>query len=952
MIKIYKASAGSGKTYQLSKTYRDLLLNTKSDNAYRNILAVTFTNKATEEMKERILNDLHDAAATDYKAQKILTNLLHDYGSFSVSTIDKFFQQALRAFSREIGYSASYQIELDKDSLIAEASARILDELTEDQKDLLDWIKEKYASSLQAGNKPDLEKSITDIGKEFCRLPEEDRSLLDKKRLARIRKKCEAITKSYLKAVSDAATAVGAVGKAQQKALDELKASATNNSLYGFSDKFTSMIRKCKTADQTKVEELCDLLEGKEHRKYVTAQTISQTIFTLGFEKEFFDKLLALEQEKNVLSLDESTTLLKKIIGESDAPFIYEKLGVRYNHFLLDEFQDTSRVQWENFLPLLRNSVAENYDNLIVGDVKQSIYRWRDSDWRLLNEEIEKEFRGSCEAYPKKENWRSNKTIVKFNNYFFIYAAKELGLDENIYSDVRQKIKVDEEDAPGRVTVTFLDKDADQDDQLKKILAIIKEVQKNGAELSDIGILTRRKNEGSRIAEFLISQGFDVISNDSLLLSSSSLVTSLISVLQCIDNPDDTLSRYLADKLHISLDRPYHSLLDLCDSILNDLRRSRPEEFTTQTLFVQSFMDYLLNWVNVNGNNLHEFLSVWSEKADKLTISSPEGTQAINIMTIHKAKGLAFPVVIFPYAEKIKNEVSRNTLWCRLSPEGLKAFGGDEDFDICFPLKCVKALSGSYFAKAYEEEARMDQIDNLNLFYVCLTRARKEMHIISAAPENGSVSKFLLKKYEKFLKQGTVKFGKPYTGFAEYREKEDQKKKSKPQRFDSTYESYTMNPEGRKKRFVSSSDAWDFFEETGVGQSRRRVGIELHALLSQIDSTDNLDYILRQENQETAEFIREKVQSRKNWFSPDLKVLNETSIIDSDGNTYRPDRVVIDGNGEVSIIDFKFGEENEHYRTQVSRYMSLFREMGYKRVRGYLWYVYPDNVEEISTLDL
>ena len=948
MIKIYKASAGSGKTYQLSKTYRDLLLESPSETAYRNILAVTFTNKATEEMKERILKDLHDAAGGDPKARKILTNLLHDYGSFSVSTIDKFFQQALRAFSREIGYSASYQIELDKDSLIAEASDRILDELTEDQKELLDWIKEKYSSALQAGNKLDLEKSITDIGKEFCRLPEEDRCLLDKERLGRIRKKCESIMSSYLKAVSDAATAVGEVGKAQQKALDELKAASANNSLYGFSDRFTTMIRKCKTADQAKVEALCDLLEGKEHRLYVTAQTISQTIFTLGFEKEFFDKLSALEQEKNVLSLDESTTLLKKIIGESDAPFIYEKLGVRYNHFLLDEFQDTSRVQWENFRPLLENSVAENYGNLIVGDVKQSIYRWRDSDWRLLSDEIEKEFKGSCKTEPKKENWRSNEAIVNFNNEFFTYAAEQLGLDKNIYSDVKQEVKIIDGGAPGRVTVTFQEKGEDPGTQLDKILDIIDEVRKNGAELSDIGILVRRKAEGSRIAEFLINKGIDVISNDSLLLSSSSLVTALISVLQCIDNPEDTLSRYLADTLGISLDRPYHSLLDLCDSILNDLRHFRAEEFKTQTLFIQSFMDYLLSWVNVNGNNLHEFLDVWSEKADKLTISSPEGTQAINIMTIHKAKGLAFPVVIFPYAEKIKSEISKNTLWCRLSPEGLKEFGGDEDFNICFPLRCVKALSGSYFDRAYDEEARLDRIDNLNLFYVCLTRARKEMHIISAAPDSGSVSQLLLDKYGKSLT-----LGRPYTKFAEYREKEDQNKDSGPQRFDATYESYTMNPEGRKKRFVSSSDAWDFFEENGVGQSRRRVGIELHGLLSQIDSTEDLDRVLHQENDETAGFLRDRVLARKGWFSPDLKVLNEASIIDSYGNTYRPDRVVIDGKGEVSIIDFKFGEEEDRYRSQVIRYMSLFRKMGYERVRGYLWYVYTDKVEEVtSTGDL
>lgn len=933
MIDIYKASAGSGKTTQLSKTYRDLLLkNASTDTAYRNILAVTFTNKATEEMKDRILQDLSIAAETDPKARKILINLLHDYGSFSVSTIDKFFQQALRAFSREIGYSNNYQIELDEDSLISEAADRILDELSDDRKELLNWVKDQYNRSLLSGEKPDLEKSITDIGKEFCKLPEEERSLLTKETLEGIRKKCRDIFSDYCAKVSAAAKAVGKVGGKQQHALDNLKEADKTKSIYNYSPSFPNLIQSYPHAD-----ELIEILTGNEARIYNTAVHIEKTLFTLGFREEFFTKLGELEKEKNVLSLDESTELLKKIIGESDTPFIYEKLGVRYDHFLLDEFQDTSRVQWENFRPLLENSVAEKNRNIIVGDVKQSIYRWRDSDWKLLNDEIRSDFPDSSDIITLQDNWRSNSAIVDFNNEFFTFAAQSLGLDKTLYNDVRQNVKITDNGITGRVTVKFFSKDEekDADPQLDRILSIIEESRKNGAELSDIAILVRRKNEGSKIASFLIANGLEVISNDSLLISSSSIVSALSAVLHCIDNPSDTLNRFTARELKIDLNRTYHSLLDLCDSILNDLKDLRKVDFESQTLFIQSFMDYLLNWVNINGNNLHQFLEVWDDKADKLTISSPEGTQAVRIMTIHKSKGLAFPVVIFPYAEIVK-DTPNDRVWFKMDSEGEKIFG----VNISFPIKYSDKLENTYFRDAYEKEAGLRVIDNLNLFYVCLTRARKELHIISGKPSAGSIGQLLLDKYGS-----EFSLGSPYANYLADKQKNENK--TIPHKWDATYENYAMNPEGKKKRFVSSSDAWDFFEEEGIGQSRRRKGIELHALLSQIGSTEDIDRVVNSENSETAEFIRDRVRSKSQWFSPEMKVLNETSVIDSYGRIHRPDRVIIGPDGEVTIIDFKFGEENDCYHDQVRRYMSLFNKMGHTQVKGYLWYVYPDKTEEV-----
>ena len=932
MINIFKASAGSGKTHTLSKTYLDLLLKADSKTAYRNILAVTFTNKATEEMKERILRDLAEEGKTNPRAREILINLLHDYGSFSVSTIDKFFQQALRAFSRELGSSGNYQIELDKASLTKEAMDRVLDDLTEKDKDLLGWFTKQLETALDNGESFHLESSLYEMAEEFGDVNE--KFTYDKKKLTELKARCKEIVDTFHKDVYENALCIDTTtwGKTAAKGLAQYAGAQTK---YKDSVKAANATTLSKLAETAGCEAMYALMnpQGRRWKEYRTARMVEKVIFTLGLAEEFYSKLAIIEEEKGVISLDESTSLLRDIIDGSDAPFIYEKLGVRFNHFLLDEFQDTSVVQWENFKPLLANSVSEGYSNIIVGDVKQSIYRWRNSDWNLLDKEIEENFKGKVEVITLKENWRSTQSIVNFNNEFFTFAADNLGLSK-IYADVKQEVKV-EDSQEGCVTVDFCE------DELEMIDGYIEQAVAAGAKMSDMAILLRTNGEGKKVAEYLLSKGYSVISDDSLDLKSSLIIRKIVSYLHSLCNNSDSLNTYLSESLEIDSEREYHSLLDLVDGVIKDLSETHPDEIKGQTLFIQSFMDDILEWTSIHGNDLRQYLKHWEES--KTAISSPNDPNAIRITTVHKSKGLAFPIVIFPFAEKV-GLFKEDTLWCHLDSDAEMG----ESFNSIFPVVLGKSSGDSFFSESLKNEMEMQRIDNLNIFYVCLTRARKEMHIIAKNPpksliDGKSSPNDLSQLLYLYCEQNGYTFGSPYR-WNEASKKED----SEIEEFDAEYETYGMNPEACSRRFVASSDAWDYFSEEGIGQSKRLRGIEQHALLSRIRTSDDAPEVLRSIEPQTRELLLERISAHSEWFSPELKTLNEVAIIDFFGNTNRPDRVLVDGEGRVTVIDFKFGEEDEKYSGQVRRYMRLFREMGYGEVSGYIWYVPTDKIIQVS----
>ena len=919
-MKILKASAGSGKTYRLANKYIDILLSSDDRYIYRHILAVTFTNKATAEMKTRILKALRERSEEDPKARRLLVDILHDYGAFSVSTIDKFFQQALKAFSREIGQFADYQVELDRNSLIEETMDRILDSLTEDQTELFAWFKAGISDSLEQGRRFNIEDALYEMGKMLK--SEEHRELAEKSGV----KDAEAFSKDRLKVVRSEC----------RRVIREFSAKAAE---LGVPVKPGEKIKMPgKRALSAAPVELTELF-GEPYRLYCTMWVVDRLVDALGLAGEFYKGFDALMKEKNVMCLDESNTLLRDIIDGSDAPFVYEKLGTRFDHFLLDEFQDTSNIQWDNFLPLLQESEAKGGDNLIVGDVKQSIYRFRNSDWRLLGSKVGEAFPGA-DVEVLGGNWRSTERIVSFNNGFFPFAAKALGLGD-IYSDVVQKV-CSKEEQEGCVRLTFCD------DEKKAVVDSVRDACADGARYGDIAILVRNRKEGAELSALLVSEGIPVISDDSLNLKASVVVRRLVSLLGCIADPSDTRSAFLVSTLDIHVPERYHSLLDLCEGLLRELRRSDPEPFEGESLFIQAFMDDLRSWVDVNGSDPAGFLRHW--EGNDFYIGSPESASSVRVLTVHKAKGLEFPYLIFPYAEKVtmyKGDVH----WCGLDASGT---GLDPAVGMIYPVELTSSSEQTLFGDSYLEERRMQLVDNLNIFYVALTRASHSLHVISRMPskkcresiakgraEYGNFSEMLYDYCGSFEE---VSFGKPYDFTKMKREK---KEAAEP--FPGGYVSI---PAGDRLR--PSDEASDFFGPDGVTgslASARLNGIALHDILSRVRTPEDLPMAVAgavsggvltpAEGEEHGKMLAERIAAHPDWFSGNCR--NEVSLFGPDGSEHRPDRVLTDKDRTI-VIDYKFGEERKSYLRQVASYVELYRAMGYPDVSGAVWYVREDKV--------
>ena len=988
MIKILKASAGSGKTFRLAKKYIEILLGSAERDTYRHILAVTFTNKATEEMKSRIIKELHILATTpdksgyieDFekefgsrekisaKAERILLAILHDYSAFSVSTIDKFFQMALKAFARELGQFSSYQVELDRESLVQESVDRMLDSVTEDDKAIIGWLSDSVKENLEDGGYYNLDRKLYDIAKAIqsdgYRILLEQENIDQEKAgskqfLLGVRDVCRRERNSFLKdyaALLKAATDIlensgvpapesnGGffrklydwqgqskveipTGPWIEKALDSDKWFAKAKA-----GKWLPLLAG-KGLDKV-LEDFCDLFEGR-YKIFQTSTLILSQIYGLGMAGEIRKSFASLVKEKNVMCLDDSNTILRGIIGGSDAPFIYEKLGVRFEDFLLDEFQDTSTVQWENFAPLLEESDSKGGDNLIVGDVKQSIYRWRGSEWNLLDCGVKERFPRADDGESLRQNRRSLETIVAFNNGFFAYAAGLLdgmaGTDRisKIYADVSQEV-VAGNPGEGYVDVAFVPKG----EQQQKVLEVIRDVYSSGARYGDIAVLVRTNKQGSALASFLLGEGIPVLSDDSLSVKSSPAVRCLVSLLTLVDNPSDKVGGFLGEGLGIDIPQSYSSLVGLAEQLLRQMV-CKGISLDNEVLYIQSFMDELQDWTAVNGNHLGGFLSDWKTMDPK--ISSPAGDEAVRVITIHKAKGLQYPCVIVPFVDEM-SLTGTASKWVKPDFKGTPLeVAGDAGYYVTLSGTSENTL----FGEDYRKERLLQYVDSINTLYVAFTRAEKELFVISgtsAKPSSG-------KSFANILKDFQYSPGKRYDYSSLKREK------TEAQDLPASYTSYPAEDRLRLKY-----DSFDYFVDEGP--SARLKGILLHDILSAVYVPSDLDRgvdsavtagdIDPGEAQAYRTFLRARIAAHPEWFpSESAGIFNERDIIDATGGLNRPDRVLTRGTTAV-IIDYKFGDPHPSYRRQLSRYASLYRALGFTTVSAFLWFVEDDRVEQVE----
>jgi len=631
-LKIYKASAGSGKTFRLAVDYLKLIL--KNELSYRRILAVTFTNKATAEMKSRVLNELYELSQgkdTAYletlvselnmpaleianRAGISLKCILHDYSRFSITTIDSFFQRIIKAFNRELGINTVYSVELDEDAILDEAVDRLILSV-EDDLHLRAWLREFAENKITEGRGWNLKTDILALGREiyndsFRSLNKELYGKLnDKTFLSGYRNELNKIIYQFENTMKNLGNkGIGIIAE-NGLSVDDFKRkkigpansfsklaggdySFTATALKAVSDVDEWTVKNAGEDVKAVAEKLMFILRDavdyyeRNIENYNTARLITSQLYVLGILVDLRRMVQEICREKNILLISDSGHFIRQIIDNSDAPFVYEKTGVIYNHFMIDEFQDTSGLQWENFKPLIINSLAEGYSDLVVGDVKQAIYRWRKGDWNLLAGKLDESpdlFGTEHEVLDK--NWRSCGNIVRLNNTVFTLAPvilqqhfenelEEVQMSDHtglqsiteIYADRLQKIARTELDGEGFFRMKFMEASADKKEENEELveaelLEQIKELQGRGVPARKIAVLVREKKEARIIAEFLLAEkekpensayNFDVLSNESLFLNTSRLVGFVVSVMRYFLNPDDPVIRTALNYLYYS----------------------------------------------------------------------------------------------------------------------------------------------------------------------------------------------------------------------------------------------------------------------------------------------------------------------------------------------------------------------------------------------------------------
>ncbi|HEY5917469.1 MAG TPA: UvrD-helicase domain-containing protein, partial [Chryseolinea sp.] len=799
---------------------------------FRHILAVTFTNKATQEMKDRILEYLNafahgsnnelaeelreslqlDHATFQQYAQDVQGAILHKYDQFAISTIDAFFQKVIRSFTREAGLVGDYRLEVEQDAVLEEVIDNLMDELGTN-KELTNWVVEFAKENLENERPWDVRSSLIDFASEIFREEFKDiedevlRSTSDRKyfhdlRAALLKEKNyfintgETLAKKALSIIEEEGWSESDVKFGKGGVFGFLKRYAyekTINKDLEPSDRIRTQFtvaknwpgpksshpkRMIEVAEQKLVPIIRGLVQlyDEHFNKSLSADVILQNLYVFGLVADISHKLKEYKDENNLMLLADAPKFLNGVIQDSDTPFIYEKVGSFYRNYLIDEFQDTSSMQWKNFLPLLTNSLDQGYTSLVVGDVKQAIYRWRGGDLKLLQQEIERSF-GADRIVVNEltSNFRSATSVVDFNNTVFQQASTLISLETGhpisveAYRDVRQKASRGE---GGFVHVKFLNDEEElkwKDQALHSIPSYLEELQELGASLKDIAILVRRNEEGQKIVAELLQYKnsghakdkykYEVVSNESLRLDGASSVNLLLAAMRYLLNPEDAIARaqlaYEFAKLH-EPDRPLVEVFAVTNQTI--FENNLPPAFTKEKTFLKklplfeltetlvsifklgeikgelayliTFQNLVLEFYSREKNDLGAFLEWWEDNKAKKSIQVSGEVDAVQILTIHKSKGLQFKYVIVPFcAWGLDHDTwQAPNLWVTTASEPFHKAG-------YLPVKYSSTLKQTLFANFYEEERTRSYLDNLNLLYVALTRAEHGLIVTAPHPE-------------------------------------------------------------------------------------------------------------------------------------------------------------------------------------------------------------------------
>ncbi len=1068
-LTVYKASAGSGKTFTLATEYIKLVV--ENPQSYRNILAVTFTNKATEEMKMRILSQLYgiwkqlpDSAnymkvicektgkpedLVSQRAGIALSLLLHNYNYFRVETIDTFFQGVLRNLARELDLTANLRIGLN-DTQVEELA---VDQLIQDLHTtdiILQWLLKYIMETISDDKTWNVIGQIKTFGKTIfrdeyksvsnaLRQKLEEPGFFDRytTRLKELRQAAEermkALASQFFETLKSEGLTVedfsyGKSGlcsfflKLQDGIFDESIVGKRVADCVGDPEKWCKKTHPRKEeiyslADTTLGTILRTAMEERPRQwkifqsADITLRHLSQLRLLGSIEK----KVRELNEGANRFLLSDTQQLLHALIDGSDTPFIFEKIGTQLQHIMIDEFQDTSTVQWQNFKVLLSETMSqEGTENLIVGDVKQSIYRWRSGDWRLLND-IQRQFpspEAQLDIRTLDTNYRSQRNIIEFNNAFFRIAAEleylalqddpEATALQRAYADVEQTVP-EKLAANGLVNIQLLPGDDYLEKTFASIADIVCELRDKGVKPSEMAILVRTNAYIPLIADYFTKHLPDIriVSDEAFRLDASIAVNLLVEALHLITHPDDTLAKADIAKLYqcFVLDKKTadNDLLlstNTLDDLLPEAYIGHFEELMNlslyelterlytlfelhrlegQNAYLCAFYDQLLNFTSENATGIDAFVTEWQENLCAKTIQSDE-INGIRLISIHKSKGLEFPHVIIPFCDWQLEKSQGHILWCQPNEAPFNELPiVPVDFN-------AKQLMGTIYEDDYQHEHLQNTVDNLNLLYVAFTRASQSLFVIGKRNANKTRS-MLIEQVLPLLTQEkpeailsgmdneaepiSLSYGTLMTQAA------DSSRKASPNPFlqvttpihidIETFDNpISFRQSNRSKDFIIQQD-----EDNDEQQQRQYIqtGSILHQIFSTIRTSADIEGALKRlqlegilyDEQITAEKISAMLYKRLNnkrvadWFSDRWTLFNECAILTvEDGEVIerRPDRVMTDGQ-EWVVVDFKFGSPKDEYHDQVREYMQLLADMGHTHIKGYLWFVYSNRIEEV-----
>jgi ATP-dependent exoDNAse (exonuclease V) beta subunit len=1096
-FKVFRSSAGSGKTYQLALEFLKIAL--EKPDYFNRILAVTFTNKATNEMKARIIDFLFDLS--NKKADESLINtlsealnlnqiqlverarmtlqmLLHSYSNFSVSTIDSFFQRVISAFSRDLGIQGGYDLEFDLDKVKDVITDRLFIKLDQDP-ELKKWLVRFALSKIESSKSWDIRYDIRQLSGQifYESFSSHYKALSDKisdtSQLSDMlhdikteRKKILSVIKKYgrdgLDRIAEHGLEVsdffqgergpaGFYSKMAEGVLNiNLSSTYLKNSLETLEAWFSKKSSKQEVITSALQDGLFDhYVEAynsyaQEIIKDNTYNEVQKYFFYIGILKHLIEGVKEYRNLNDVVLISDLTYLLNTVIGDNDAPFIYEKVGSFYRNFLIDEFQDTSRFQWNNFLPLILNSLSMGNMNMIVGDVKQSIYRWRGGDWEVLQRQIDHDVGlFPIKVKPLSDNWRSLKHIVSFNNSLFkslagilkskiredIEKIPESNLREQVsnfadrfseaYSDVHQNLpKGKTYTQDGLVQIKFIPGSEDQgkrsswkESVLPELVEIIKHIQDRGYQPRDIAILVRTKEEGRKVANFLLhykrkseqdmGYSFDVISSESLFLRTSPAINIVIYFLkQVIDKQDiiATTNFYywlsvlksgsgnidFTEIFRKSSDRKYHEelnirLLGIKGQIDFERYRSVPiidlieeviillnlHEYPNEKAYLLGLQNVTLEYLEKNTNDIHSFIGWWFAEGENRSIKPSMEQNSILILTIHQSKGLQFKNVLIPFCSWEIDHSSRNDnmIWGSSNLPVL-------DRIPVYPIRYSKQLVQSDFADSYFNEKSLAYMDNLNLLYVALTRAEDGLFVFAELPGKldrlQTVGDLILHLLNDKYAHETGTDNQNDVDLTSFWDVDQNLFKlgdmTVPGDEDRKGSLYLLNEfeTGSWYNMISIRRQADILstDDSGTTGEKINYGILLHEILSMIHRKDQVDDILTSQAGSG-----EITQDEKIRLSEMLNKLWDNDKINSwftDNWEIKTEVPVLPEKGHLRrldrvmikndtaiVVDYKTGEKRSADIKQVKNYKDILRRMGYKQIEGYILYLNNGELIEV-----